>query len=138
MPTLDNNPLKFKHNVKTTAAPLALYSDLECLLKETEHERKALKNNESYTQKVHEQILCGFSLITICLSDSSKNLTSHYRGEYCMKKFCDYIEEHVNTIMNYKKAETINLTRDKSKNNREQNTYGVCNDLLSKTNKKYF
>ena len=55
-----------------------------------------------------------------------------------MKKFCDNIEEHVNTIMKYKKAETINLTKDKRKKHREQNTYGVCNDLFSKTNKKYF
>ena len=65
MPTLDNNILKFKYNEKNTTVPFTLYSDLECLLKETKCEKKTLKNNESYTQKIHEHTPCGFSLATI-------------------------------------------------------------------------
>ena len=67
-------------------------------------------------------------------SDSSGNILNHYRGQDCMEKFCDYIEEHVNMIMKYKRAGTINLTEDERKRYEEQ-FCSVCNDLFSKNNK---
>ena len=61
------------------------------------------KNNleNSFTTKVRKDISSGFSISTISLFKSIENKHNVYKCKVCMKKFCEYLREHV-TLKNIK------------------------------------
>ena len=58
---------------------------------------------KSYTEKKARHKPSGYSLITCCSFDKTKNDRKYYRGEDCRKIFCEDLKD-------YEKKEMIALT----------------------------
>ena len=58
---------------------------------------------ESSTTEINKHIPSGYSLLTHCSFDKTKNKLDYYRGEDCMKKFCLNLREDATKIINYEK-----------------------------------
>ena len=89
MPTEDNKILKHIPGEKLLKVPFIIYADLQCLLQKI----KSCQNNpeKSYPEKRAVHKPSGYSLITCCSFDKSKNERKYYRGNDCMKIFCNYL-----------------------------------------------
>ena len=113
MPNEDNKILKYNHGEKSMKAPFIIYADLESLL---EIMSICYESPEkSSTTKINKHTPFGYSLFTHCSFDITKNKLDCYRGEDCMKKFCQDLREHTTKIINYEKKEMIPLTKKKRK-----------------------
>ena len=67
---------------------------------------------KSSTTKINKHTPSGYSLLTYCSIDTTKNKLDYYRGKNCMKNFCLDLREHATKIINYeKKRNTINKRR---------------------------
>ena len=99
MPDVDNNILESKPGKKSPKHPFIICADLECLLLKT----NTCNNNpnKSYTTVKALHKPSGYSLLTSCSFDKSKNKPTYYRGKDCMKRFCDDLKEYVTRITNY-------------------------------------
>ena len=71
------------------------------------------KNNpeNSYTTKVSEHILSGFSISAISLFRSIEHKHDTYRGKDCMKTCCEFLREHSMKIINFKKKKNEIINR---------------------------
>ena len=78
MPKENNKILKYNPG-EILKAPFIIYADLECILRKI----NACQNNptKSYTEKKAEHEPSGYSLVTYCSFDKSKNEIKYYRGE---------------------------------------------------------
>ena len=83
MPNEDNKIIKYNQGEKSTKPPFIIY---ECLLEKI----STCYNNpeESSTTEINKHTSSGYSLLTHCSFDKTKNKLDYYRGEDCMKKFC--------------------------------------------------
>ena len=57
-------------------------------------------------------------MFTCCLFDAKENNYDFYRGEDCMKKFCENLRERVLKIINYEKKKIISLTKEERRAHR--------------------
>ena len=118
MPKEDNKILKYNHGKKSLKAPFIIITDLECILPKT----SLCENNpeKSYTEikAIHES--SGYSLITCCSFDKSKNKQSYYREKDCMERFSKDLRNQAMKIINYEKKEIIPLTNDEEKSYKKQ------------------
>ena len=98
MPTKDNNIMEYNHGEKSMKLPFLIYADLECLLEKM----ITCQNNptKSSTTEINKHTPSGYSIITSCSFDESKNKVNYYRGDNCMKKFCKDLREHAMKISN--------------------------------------
>ena len=112
----DNKILKYIPGEKLLKVPFTIYTDIECLLKKI----NTCSNNpdKSYTEKKATYRPSGYSLVTFCSFDKSKNEQKYYRREDCMKIFCKDLKDQAMKIINYEKKEMIPLT-DKEKESYE-------------------
>ena len=87
MPTEDNKILKYISGEKSLRVPFIIYADIECLPQKI----NSCQNNSKklYTEKKAVHKPSGYSLVTCCSFDKSKNERKYYRGEDCMKMFCN-------------------------------------------------
>ena len=88
MSSRDTKTLKFNQYQKFQKALFIIYADLQCLIEKI----GGFKNNpekSSTATKVREHISSGFSMSTISSFKSVENKHDAYRGEDCMKKFCE-------------------------------------------------
>ena len=108
MPDEDNKILKYIPGEKSLRVPLTIYADLECLLLKIN--TRSNNPDESYTEKKATHRPSGYSLVTCCSFDKSKNERKHYRGEDRMKMFCKDLKDQATKIINYEKKEMIYLT----------------------------
>ena len=109
MPEEDNKILKYNHREKSMIVPFTIYTDLESLL---EKMNTCHNNPENLsTSKINKHTPCGYSLLTHCSFDATKNRFNYYRSENCMKKFCLDLGEYATKIINYEKKNTLNKTR---------------------------
>ena len=108
----DYKILKYILGDESLKVPFIIYADLECLLQKI----KSCQNSseKSYTEKKAVHRPSGYSLITCCSFDKSKNERKYYRGNDCMKIFCGDLKEQANEIINYEKKEMIPLTDKKN------------------------
>ena len=90
-PDVDNNILESKPGKKSLKHPFIIYADLECLLLKM----NTCNNNpnKSYTTAKALQKPSGYSLLTSCSFDKSKNKPTYYRRKdmlchICEKEFC--------------------------------------------------
>ena len=113
MPDEDNKILKCIPGEKSLKVPFIIYADLQCLLKKI----NTYSNNpkKSYTEKKATHRPSGYSLVTCCSFDKSKNERKHYRGEDCMKMFCQDLKDQAMKIINYEKEEMIPLTNEENR-----------------------
>ena len=79
MPDEDNKILKQVLGEKSLKVPFIIYADLESLLLKI----NIRQNNpeKSYTEKKSVHKPSGYSLVTCCSFDKSKNERKYYRGE---------------------------------------------------------
>ena len=91
MPDEDNKILKYTSGEKSLRVPFTIYADLECLLRKI----NTCSNNpeKSYTEKKATYRPAGYSLVTCCSFDKSKNECNYYRGKDCMKIFCKDLKD---------------------------------------------
>ena len=54
--------------------------------------------------KNYQHIPCGYLMSTIWTFDVIENKHHVYRGENCIKKFCESLVEHKMTIINFEKG----------------------------------
>ena len=104
----DNKILKYIPGEKSLRVPFTIYADLEFLLLKIN--TRPNNPDESYTEKKATHRPSGYSLVTCCSFDKSKNERKHYRGEDRMKMFCKDLKDQATKIINYEKKEMIYLT----------------------------
>ena len=110
MPDVDNNNLGSKPGKKSLKHPFIIYANLECsLLKMNTCNNNP---NKSYTTAKALHKPSGYSLLTSCSFDKSKNKPTYYRGKDCVKIFCDDLKEHVTRITNYEMKQMAPLTEE--------------------------
>ena len=87
MPKEDNKVLKYNQGEKSMKVPFIIYADLECLLEKM----NTCHNNpeKSLTIKIKKYAPSDYSLFTHCPFDRTENKPDYYRGEDCVKKFCE-------------------------------------------------
>ena len=93
MPDEDKKILKYIPGEKSLKVSFIIYADLECLLRKI----NICRNNpeKSYTEKKAVHRPSGYSLVTCCSFDKSKNEQKYYKGEDCMKIFCKDLKVQV-------------------------------------------
>ena len=134
----DHKILKHIPEENSLRVPFIIYADLECLLRKI----NTCKNNpeKSYTEKKATHRPSGYSLVTCCSFDKSKNERKYYRGEDCMKIFCEDLKDQAMKIINYEKKEMIPLTDEEKETHENQKIRYICEQefCMDENNKKEF
>ena len=135
MPTKDNNIIKYNQGEKSIKMPFTIYADLECLL---EKMSTCINNpNESSTTKINKHTPLGYSILTHCSFDQTKNKLNYYRGKDCMKTFSKDLGEHVSKIINYEKKKLMPLTTEEKIYHNKQKICYICKKEFDISNKKH-
>ena len=92
--------------------------------------------NESSTAKINKHTPLGYSLFTHCSFDNSKNKLNYYRGEDCMKKFCEDLRIHTTKIIDYENKKVISLTIKEEIYHNKQKICYICEKEFNKNDKK--
>ena len=146
MPNEDNKILQYNHGQKPMRASFIIYADLESSLgkidtchNNPEKSRQRLVQSTSSTTKINKNKPSGYSLFTHCSFNKAENKFDYYRGEDCMKKFCEDLREHATKIINYEKKEMIPLTKKEEKKHNKQKVCYICRKELNTddNDKKY-
>ena len=132
MPTKDNNTIKYNHGEKSMKLPFTMYADLECLLEKMSTCQS--NPNELSTTTIKKHTPSGYSLFTHCSFDNSKNKLNYYRGEDCMKKFCEDLRTHATKIINYEKKKMISLIIKEEIYHNKQKIFFICKKDLYNNN----
>ena len=135
MPTKGNNTIKYNHGVKSIKMLFTFYADLECLLEKM----STCQNdpNKSSTTKINKHTPSGYSIFPHCSFDESKTKINYYRGDDCMKKFCEDLREHAMKIINYEKKKMIPLTTEEKIYHNKQKICYICKKEFDISNKKH-
>ena len=133
MPDENNKILKYIPGGKSLKVPFIIYADLECLLQKI----NTCQNNpdKSYTEKKATHRPSGYSLVTCCSFDKSKNERKYYRGEDCMKIFCKDLKDQAMKIINCEKKEMIPLTNEEKESYENQKLCHICKKEFNNDNK---
>ena len=86
MPKEDNEILKYNLGEKSMKVVFIIYADLDSLLDKMhtcQNNRKKLS-----TTKKNKHTASGYSLLTHCSFNATKNRFDYYRVKNCMKNFC--------------------------------------------------
>ena len=129
MPEEDSKILKHNHGEKSIKVPFIIYADLESLLETMNTSHSNPKN--SSTTKINKHTASGYSLLTHCSFDTTKNKLDHHRGKNCMKNFCLDLKEHATKIINYEKKEMIPLKKKVQKKHIKQKVCHICKKVFS-------
>ena len=134
MPTKDNNIIKYNHGEKSMKLPFVISADVERLLEKM----STCQNNpnKSSTTKISKHTPSGYSLFTHCSFDESKNKLNDYRGDDCMKKFCEDLREHATKIINYERKKMIPLTTKEEIYHNKQKVCYICKKEFNNNDKK--
>ena len=134
----DNKILEYIPGKKLLRVPFIIFADLKCLLKKI----NTCQNNpeKSYTEKKAKHRPSGYSLVTCCLFDKLKNERKYYRGEDCMKIFCEDLKDQAMKIIDYEKKEMIPLTEEEKDSYENQEICHICEKefCANEDNKKEF
>ena len=81
--------------------PFIIYADLESLLEKmsTCHSNP----EKSTTTKINKHTVSGYSFLTHCSFDTTKNKFDYHRDKNCMKNFCLDLTERAAKKNNYDK-----------------------------------
>ena len=93
----DNNILKYNSGEKCMRFPFIMYVDIACLLENisTCHNDP----NKLSKIKINKHTPSGYSLLTYCSFDNTKNMLSHYRVQDCMKMLWKKLKKHAKRII---------------------------------------
>ena len=81
---------------------------------------------KSYTEKKASHRPSGYSLVTCCSFDKSKNERKYNRRKYCMKIFCEDLKDQAMKTINYEKKEMIPLTHEEKESYENQEICHIC------------
>ena len=100
--------LKYHPVEKSLKFPFMINVDLESLPEKID----SCQNDprKSSTEKKDKHKPSGYSRITCCSFDTSKNKQSYYRGKDCMEIFCKDLRHQAMKIVDYEKKKMILLT----------------------------
>ena len=101
MPEKDNKILKSNDGEKSMKVLFIIYADLGSFLEKMSTSHNNPK--KSSTTKINKHAPSGYSLVTHCLFDATKNKLDYYKGKDCMKNFCLDLKVHATKIINYGK-----------------------------------
>ena len=73
----------------------------------------------------------GYSWTTCCSCDESKNERGYYRGNDCMKIFCEDLRNQAMKIIDYEKKKMISLTDEETESYEKQKVYHICQKEFS-------
>ena len=95
---------------------------------------------KSYTERKAKHEPSGYSLITCCSFNKSKNEQSYYRGKDCMGKFSKDLKNLAMKIINHEKKEIIALTNGEKKLYEKQKVCYICKKefCMDKNDEKEF
>ena len=134
----ENKILKYIQGEKLLKVPYIIYADLDCLLQKID----ICKNNpeKSYTEKKAKHKPSGYSLVTCCSFDKSKNERKYYRGKDCIKIFFKDLRDQAMKIINHEKKKEIILTNEEKESYENQKNCHICGKefCTDKNNKKEF
>ena len=130
----DTKILEFNQYQKSDKAPFIIYADLECIIEKTDGCKNNPKN--SSTTKVSEHIPSGFSMSTISSFRSIENKHDVCRGKDCMKKFCEFLEEHAMKIINFTKQVKL-LTKEQQELYENAKLCYICKEKFENKYLKY-
>ena len=127
---------EYNHGEKSMKVPFVICADLECLLEKM----STCQNNpnKSSTTKINKHTPSGYSIFTHCSFDESKNKLNYYRGDDCMKKFCEDLKTHANKIINYKKKKMMPLTTKEEICHNKQKICYICKKEFDINDKKNY
>ena len=97
----DNKILKNNHGQQSLKAPFMHIVDLECVLTKTNSCLNNLKESYTEIKAMHEP--SGYSLVTCCSFDKSKNERHNNRGKDYLERFCKDLKNQAMKIINYEK-----------------------------------
>ena len=63
---------------------------------------------------------------TIWAFDNTENKHTLYRGEDCMKKFCESLREHAKNIIDFEKKKMLSLTKEELKSYQDRKMCYIC------------
>ena len=137
MPDGDNKILKYILGEKSLKVPFIIYADLECLLRKI---NTCLNNpDKSYTEKKATHRPSGYSIVTRCSFDKSKNEPKYYREEDCIKMFCKDLKDQAVKIVNHGKKEMLPLTDEEKETHENQKICYICEkEFCTDKNSKEF
>ena len=103
MPKEDNKILKHSHGEKSMKVRFIIYANFESLFEKM----STCHNNskKSLTTKINNRAASGYSLLTNCSFDATKNSLDCYEDKHCMKNSCIDLRKHATKIINYEKKE---------------------------------
>ena len=88
----EGSKLKFVDGQNQFRVPLIMYADFESVLDPTNNvERDEIHDNTSYTEKKNKHVPSGYSVYSKFAYGEIEDPLNTYRGEDCVKNFCDYI-----------------------------------------------
>ena len=93
---------------------------------------------ELSTTKINKHTQSGYSFITHCSFDKTKNKLDYYRGEDCIKKFHKDLREHATKIIDYEKKKMIPLTIKEEVRHNKQTNFGICRKEFDTNDKKHY
>ena len=138
MPSEDIKILEFNQYQKPDEASYIIYADLQCVIEKIDGSKNDPEN--SSRTKVSYHIPSGFSMSTISSFRSIENKHDVYRGESCMKKFCEFLREQVMKIINFKKKKLKFLTEEQQESYKNAKICYICKKQLENNflkDKKY-
>ena len=133
MPNEDEKILKYNPGEKSLKVLFMIYADLECLIRKIDTCQNDPK--KSSTEKKAKHKPSGYSWITCCSFDKSKNEWGYYRQKNCLEMFCKDLRNQAIKIINNEKKEVIPLTSEEIESYEKQKVCYICEKEFS-TNKK--
>ena len=70
---------------------------------------------------------------TIWAFDSIENKHTLYRGEDCMKTFCESLRDHAKSIIDFEKKKMSPLTKEELKSHQDAELCYICRKRILKT-----
>ena len=98
MPDEDKKILKYNPGEKSLNVLFITYAGLECLLGKIDTCQNDPRKSFAEKKAVHTPL--GYSWVTCCSFDKSKNEWDYYRGKDCMKMFCKNLRNQAMKIRN--------------------------------------
>ena len=69
---------------------------------------------------------------TIWEFDNIENKHTLYRGEDCMKKFCESLREHAKNIIDFETKKMLPLTKEELKSHQDTKAFHICRKKILK------
>ena len=116
--------LKYNPGEKSLKAPIAIYLNLECLLKKEQSCQNNTEKSDTEKKAMHE--LSGWAMLTKFSFDKTEDKLGYYRGKDCMERLCKKLKDHAMKIINFEEKKMIPLIDEENKSYEEQEACHTC------------